>query len=184
MAKQGRRKRAALAVILCAVLVASAIALGSLWALYRAYPYNFRQDVESNAALYGLDPLLVASVIRTESSWRTAAKSSVGATGLMQLMPDTGKWIAAKNGWEYKEAVLTDGAANIRLGCWYLGYLRDKFGGDLTLALAAYNAGDNIVEKWVSEGRFNSAEPDIPFPETRSFVKKVMDSYEKYKFLY
>jgi soluble lytic murein transglycosylase len=184
MAKQLRRKRAAAAVILCVVLLAAALTLGGLWVYYRAYPYNLRQDVERNAALYGLDPLLVAAVIRTESSWRAGAQSSVGATGLMQLMPDTGEWIAAKNGWEYDEANLTDGAANIRLGCWYLGYLRDKFGGNLTLTLAAYNAGDNTVEKWASEGRFDGAEPDIPFPETRSFVKKVMDSYETYKFLY
>lgn len=184
MAKQGKRKRAAVAVILCVVLVASAVTLGALWVLYRAYPYNFRQDVEDNAALYGLDPLLVAAVIRTESSWRAGAQSSVGATGLMQLMPDTGAWIAAKNGWEYDETRLTDGATNIRLGCWYLWYLLDKFDGDMTLALAAYNAGDNTVEKWVSEGRFDGGEPDIPYPETRSFVKKVMDSYEKYKLLY
>lgn len=182
--KNSKKRRAMVAVIVSVALVISAVTLGGLWALYRAYPYDFRQDVEANAALYGLDPLLVAAVIRTESSWRTGVTSSVGATGLMQIMPDTGEWIAEKNGWEYSEDKLADGAYNIRLGCWYLKYLHDKFDGSSTLALAAYNAGDNTVQKWVAEGRFIGGQADIPFPETRSFVKKVMDSYEKYQFLY
>jgi soluble lytic murein transglycosylase len=182
--KPGRRKRAAVAVILCVVLVAAAVTLGALWALYRAYPYNYRQDLKDSAAQFGLDPLLVAAVIKTESSWRPAVKSGVGATGLMQIMPDTGRWIAGKNGWEYDEDKLTDAAYNIRLGCWYLAYLSGKFDGSQTLTLAAYNAGDNTVEQWISEGRFENGRVDIPFPETRSFVRKVMDAYEKYKFLY
>lgn len=182
--RSGRKKRAVLAIILCVVLVGTAVALGTMWALYRSYPMNFRQDIEQNAARCNIDPLLVAAVIRTESSWKTGAVSSVGATGLMQIMPDTGKWIASKNDWEYSDDKLTDGPYNIRLGSWYVAYLLERFEGNQTLALAAYNAGENNVNKWVSEGRFKEGRMDIPFAETRNFVRKVTDAYEKYKILY
>jgi soluble lytic murein transglycosylase len=187
MAKKPRKKaRAALAVLLCILLVGAAVALGSLWALYRAYPYpsDYRAEIEKNAALYGQDPLLVAAVIRTESGWGPGVVSSVGATGLMQVMPGTGKWIASQQGWEYADSMLSEPAYNIQLGCWYLNRLSGKFGGDRTLLLAAYNAGDNKVQQWVSEGRVHDGQLDIPYAETRSFVRKVMDSYEKYKLLY
>lgn len=182
--KPGKKKRAALTVIMCVVLIAAAVALGSLWALYRAYPYDWRPAIEQNAALYGQDPLFVAAIIKTESNWRHGALSGVGAMGLMQIMPATGEWIASTNGWDYSKDKLDDANYNVQLGCWYLNYLTKKFGGDDTLALAAYNAGDNTVQKWISEGRFKDGKADIPYAETRSFVKKVMNAYEKYKFLY
>lgn len=174
----------ALVIVLCVVLTVAAVALGTIWSLHRAYPYDWKADITANSALYGQDPLFIASVIRTESGWRTGAKSSVGAMGLMQIMPDTGKWIASKNKWEYSQDKLTDGAYNIKLGCWYIDYLTRKFNGDKVLVLASYNAGENKVHEWVTEGRFANGQSDIPYPETRSFVRKVMDAYEKYKFLY
>lgn len=182
--KKARRRRAVLATALCIVLAAAALGLGYLWSLYRLYPYDWRTDIEQNAAQYGQDPLFVASVIRTESGWKPGAVSSVGAVGLMQVMPDTGKWIAGQNGWDYSDSLLPDGSYNIRLGCWYLDYLSKAFDGNQTLTLAAYNAGEHKVKQWVTEGRFKDGSLDIPYDETRRFVKKVMDSYEKYKFLY
>jgi soluble lytic murein transglycosylase len=185
MAKRPKKKkRAALAVVLCVLLVGAAVALGSYWALYRAYPYNYKSSIESNAALYGQDPLFMAALIRTESSWKPGAVSSVGATGLMQIMPDTGRWIASQNGWNYDDSKLKDADYNIRLGCWYLNYLSKKFNGDQTLILAAYNAGENNVKKWVAEGVFADGSSGIPYAETKSYVRKVQDAYEKYKFLY
>lgn len=182
--KNGKSRRAALVIFLGVVLTAAAVALGGLWAVYRAYPYEHRAAIEECAALYGQDPLWVAAVIRTESSWRPNAVSGVGATGLMQIMPETGSWIAGKNGWEYADELLTDPVYNIRLGCWYLDYLARRFGGDRTRILAAYNAGENKVGQWVSEGLFDEGRAEIPYAETRSFVRKVMDAYEKYQFLY
>jgi soluble lytic murein transglycosylase len=185
MARRSKRKRrAALAVLLCIVLLGAAVALGSIWSLYRAYPYDHREAIEKSAAEFGQDPLLVAAVIRTESGWRPEAVSSVGATGLMQVMPDTGGWIASQNGWDYSEDMLREPDYNIRLGCWYLKYLSDKFDGDLAVALAAYNAGGNKVKQWISEGRYKDGKLDIPYQETRSFVTKVESAYEKYKLLY
>ncbi len=173
-----------MAILVCVLLVGLAVALGSLWSLYRAYPYKYQEDIRANAALYGQDPLFIAAIIRTESSWRPQVVSSVGATGLMQIMPGTGQWIAEKNGWEFKESDLKNGPANIRLGCWYVDYLSRQFDGDKTLMLAAYNAGDNKVRQWVDEGRMTEGGSGIPYPETREFVRKVMDAYEKYQKLY
>jgi soluble lytic murein transglycosylase len=182
--KPKRKKRAVLVILLCIVMVAAAVVLGTMWSLYRAYPYNFQAEIKDNAAKYNQDPLFIASVIRTESGWRTNAVSGVGATGLMQLMPKTGEEIAKKNDWIYTNEKLTDPVYNIQLGCWYIDYLNRKFDGDQKIALAAYNAGDNKVREWIAEGRLKEGQLDIPFPETRSFVRKVMDAYEKYKFLY
>lgn len=182
--RAGKRKRAAIAIVVAVLLLGLAVALGWLWSQYRAYPYQWQEEIRANAAQYGQDPLFIAAIIRTESSWRPGAESSVGAMGLMQIMPDTGAWIASKNGWEYEESQLADGPANIRLGCWYVDYLSRKFGGDQTLLLAAYNAGENKVSQWVDEGRMKQGGTGIPYPETREFVRKVMDAYEKYQFLY
>lgn len=182
--KTKRGRRAALAVLLCVLLLGAAVVLGSIWSLYRSYPYSHREAVEQSAAEFGLDPLLVAAVIRTESGWRPAAVSGVGATGLMQVMPGTGEWIAKRNGWDYSDEMLKEPDNNIRLGCWYLKYLSGKFDGDMAVALAAYNAGDNKVRQWISEGRYKDGQLDIPYPETKSFVNKVESAYEKYKFLY
>jgi soluble lytic murein transglycosylase len=181
--KAGRKKRAVLAIVISILLVGSA-ALGAALALYHFYPYNYRAAIEENAALYGQDSLLVAAIIRTESGWRPGAESGAGATGLMQIMPATGSWIASLNGWEYEDGMLADADYNIRLGCWYMDYLAHKFGGDTTLVLAAYNAGENTVKRWVSEGRFGKGTDGIPYAETRSFVKKVKSAYEIYRFLY
>ena len=182
--RQGRRKRVALAIFLCVILLAAALGLGYRWSQLRAYPYNYQTIIEQNAAKYGEDPLFIASVIRTESSWKPNAASSVGAKGLMQIMPNTGKEIATKNKWEYSEEKLTDPAFSIQLGCWYIDHLSKNFNGDKTLILAAYNAGESRVRDWVSKGYFKDGYADIPYPETRSYVGKVLNAYEKYKSLY
>jgi soluble lytic murein transglycosylase len=178
------KRRKTLIILVCIVLAVAAVAGGCLWAAYRSYPYKFKDSVESYAGQYGLSPLLVAAVIRSESSWNPDAVSGAGAAGLMQIMPSTGSWIAQKNGWDYSDVMLLDASYNIRLGCWYLNYLSDKFDGDATRILAAYNAGPNKVLKWDAEGRFQDGHLDIPIPETKNYVRKVLDAYEKYKFLY
>ena len=185
MAKARTQKKTALrAVLLTVGLTLLAVVLGGVWALYRAYPYDLREVIEQTAGQYDLDPLFVAAVVRTESHFNAEAQSSAGAVGLMQLMPDTARWIAKKNDWDYSDELLLDERYNIQLGCWYLDYLNDRFDGDSDRLLAAYNAGENNVRRWVEEGRFDGDTPDIPFRETRSFVQKVMNAYEKYHMLY
>lgn len=145
------------------------------------YPYPYRDLIEREAGRYGLDPLLVVSVMRVESGFTPDARSRVGARGLMQLMPTTARWVARKTAVRgFSTEQLEDPETNIRLGCWYLGYLRRQFPGDLSAMLAAYNAGEGNVARWKHQ-------PDAieaAFPETKRYVQRGMRTYRIYRFLY
>jgi hypothetical protein len=124
----------------------------------------FGDIIHAKAQKYDVDPALVAAVVETESRFRTNARSQVGARGLMQLMPKTGRWLGAGN--------LYNAEQNVDAGAKYLKYLNRRFDGNLTKTIAAYNAGEGNVR------RYNGVPP---FRETRSYVKKVMSRYEKRK---
>jgi len=123
----------------------------------------FGDIIHEKAQKYDVDPALVAAVIETESRFHPQARSRVGARGLMQLMPKTGRWMGARN--------LNDPDQNIDAGVKYLKYLQGRFDGNLSKAIAAYNAGEGNVR------RYNGVPP---FRETRSYVKKVMTRKKKY----
>lgn len=151
------------------------------------YPLGYRSILYARAQEYGLDPLLVAAVIRTESGFRPTARSSQGARGLMQIMPETGEWIASQMKIPYAPELLDDPDYNIRMGCWYLGHLLDQFGGDTTVALAAYNGGRTNVQKWLEENQWTGEHhtlEQIPFKETRLYVARVMRNHAIYRGLY
>ena len=113
---------------------------------------TWQDYIEKYAAQYNLQPAFVTAIIRNESSFRTTAESSVGARGLMQLMPDTAEWIAGKlDDHNYTFDKMWDGETNIRYGCWYLGYLSRLFHGDAMLVSAAYHAGQTTVTQWLSD---------------------------------
>jgi soluble lytic murein transglycosylase len=115
-----------------------------------------------------LDPALLAAVIETESKFNSNAESSAGAVGLMQLTPSTAKGIAQfTGGSRFRVSDLTNPDINIRYGAWYLGHLLDHYHGVEQLALAAYNAGQENVDRWQSE------HIGIQFEETRDYVAKV-----------
>lgn len=179
--KPARKKRSLYFIVLGAVLAVLLVTLPIFARRY--YPYDHREEIEQYAAQYGLDPLLVAAIIRSESSFRPQAVSRVGACGLMQLMPETAQWMAEKNGMAYSDEQLFEPAYNIRLGCAYFAYLKGRFDSP-TAALAAWNAGEGNVRRWLTEGRLMEDGADIPYPETRQFIKKVNDAYEKYRWLY
>ena len=131
------------------------------------YPLKYESIVRGHAGNYDLDPALLAAVIEQESKFRTDAKSSAGAIGLMQLQPATAKGIALRTGGsKFVLSDLYDPELNIRYGAWYLKHLMKKY-ADERLALAAYNAGQLNVDRWRSAGQ------DIQFPETRAYVDKV-----------
>lgn len=148
------------------------------------YPLGFWPDVQRESAAHGLDPLLVAALIRQESLYDPEARSPANARGLMQLLPDTARRVA---GVPVGSAALNDPSRNISLGTAYLAELLTKFDGDRLKALAAYNGGVAAVRKW--ERRFPEHDGDefvesISFRETRDYVKRVIAAYRQYRELY
>ncbi|MBP2663259.1 MAG: mltC 1 [Firmicutes bacterium] len=152
------------------------------------YPLLYQEAVYTYALERDIDPFLIAGVIRTESKFSSQARSPKGALGLMQIMPETGRWIAEQLGeQEYRTADLTDPDINIRFGSWYLSSLKKEFGGNEVLVLAAYNGGRGNVKQWIVRYGWNEDFDDvqqIPFKETREYVEKVLYSKKKYIELY
>ena len=157
------------ALILVAVVGAAVYVLetGPSWFERLRYPLDYAAVVRDRAHAEGLDPALLAAVIYEESKFRPNARSSSGAIGLMQLTPATAKGIALRTGGTaFRLSDLTDPAINIRYGAWYLGNLLRKYHVE-RLALAAYNAGQGNVDRWLQAGS------PIQFPETRTYVSRV-----------
>lgn len=151
------------------------------------YPYDYRSYIETSAAQQHADPFLVAAVIKHESKFQSTARSDGGAVGLMQLMPQTAAWIAGQLGEPFTEDYLYDPALNIRYGVWYLAELEREFGGNDILALAAYNAGRGNVRDWMERSHWTDQFDEIdaiPYPETRLYVRRVLEDREQYKRLY
>lgn len=151
-------------------------------------PIHYREEIVAAAREFDLDPRLVAAVIRVESKYRASALSPKGAAGLMQIMPDTGTWIAQQMHLdEFLLEHLQDPVVNIRLGTWYLADLHREFDGDLTLVLAAYNGGRGKVREWLASEQWAGGYhqiAQIPFKETRDFVQRVVLNYHLYCEIY
>lgn len=152
------------------------------------YPFPYREIITEEAVRNNIDPNLVAAVIKTESNFRIGAESKAGARGIMQIMPETGRWAAEKmnlRGFEPDD--LYEAETNIRIGCWYLNDLNQEFRGNKILVMAAYNGGRGNVQAWIKQEGW-TGEPahvdKIPFPETRAYVKKVLKNYDWYRYLY
>ena len=132
------------------------------------YPLRYTSIVDGHAAHYHLDPALLAAVIEAESKFNATARSDAGAVGLMQLTPSTAKGIALyTGGHNFRLSDLTNPEINVRYGAWYLRHLLDRYHGDERVALAAYNAGEDNVDRWQRE------HVGIQFEETRDYVKRV-----------
>jgi soluble lytic murein transglycosylase len=151
------------------------------------YPFGWRHEVIQTAERVGLDPYLVAAVVREESSYYPRAVSRAGARGLMQLMPGTAQPMAAVRGWPFRDGgLLDDPSANIQMGSAFLAGLVREF-GDARVALAAYNAGPGNARKWWKTRQSDDVEvwvERIPFDETRNYVKRVLLSWEEYRRIY
>jgi soluble lytic murein transglycosylase len=157
-------------VVLVAALLATFATLQSSkpgWWERLWYPLSYPQIVRGHAHNYDLDPALLAAVIYQESKFKADARSSSGAIGLMQLLPDTAKGIAVHTGGsKFRVGDLYDPELNVRYGSWYLRHLLQKY-GDERDALAAYNAGQDNVDRWLRAGK------GIQFSETRAYVDRV-----------
>lgn len=166
-----------------------AAVVGAHRGVYALYPAPYLAEVAAAAQANGVQPLLLLAVMRTESRFRASAVSAKGATGLLQLTPATGAWVAQRRGLPgpFRRSDLLDPGYNIGSGAWYFAYLRRLFGGRLPPAVAAYNAGPTPVAEWLKTGTWNgtgAGADAIPFPETRVFVQRVLASYAVYRLLY
>jgi soluble lytic murein transglycosylase-like protein len=137
------------------------------------YPANYEETIRKDAEKNGVDPYLIMGLIHQESYFNPRAKSRVGATGLMQLMPATGKELAQKL---HSSSDLENPDVNIRLGTYHFKHLIDLFGGNPQLAVASYNAGQGNVFNWRRAAPHKPIDEfleSLPFPETRTYVKRV-----------
>jgi soluble lytic murein transglycosylase len=174
------RRFVAMLVLAGGVLLAVALAQGAKPAWWERlwYPLRYEQIVRGHARNYSLDPALLAAVIYQESKFKADARSSSGAIGLMQLLPDTAKGIAVHTGGSaFRVDDLFDPEINIRYGAWYLRHLLQKYGDERT-ALAAYNAGQDNVDRWLG------SDLGIQFGETRAYVKRVEELKKIYRDAY
>ncbi|HEY9724793.1 MAG TPA: transglycosylase SLT domain-containing protein [Oscillatoriaceae cyanobacterium] len=149
------------------------------------YPLGFAPLLVSAAHRQGVDPLLLAALVREESRFDPSVKSWVGAIGLAQLMPDTASWVSKQVPGTVGKP-LSDPAVNLQLGAWYLAHTHKVFDGGSMYAVAAYNGGPGAVARWK---RSFGGDPDefveqIPYDETRDYVRKVFTSYWNYCKLY
>jgi len=182
-----RRRRALYALIAIAAVVGIVVAVaGPVQKGIReiVLPLQHEDIIRQQAHEKNLDPALIAAVIYQESKFEDRT-SSAGATGLMQLLPDTAKFIAHKTGGSaFELRDLATPQINIAYGSWYLRYLIDRYGGNETLAVAAYNAGEQNVDRWVrAAGGPDKFDPqrDIPFAETRAYVASVSAHRKQYR---
>ncbi len=147
------------------------------------YPREYTLLVTSAAAEYALAPALLYAVIHTESHFNPQAVSSDGARGLMQIMPETFDWLQTKTGENLTPDSLFEPEVSVRYGALLLRYLLDEFDQTET-ALAAYHAGRGQVNRWLRDPHYSQDGQtlrEIPFKDTRHYVDKVMNAYEKYQ---
>ena len=170
-----------------AVTFALLVSFGYFVVLPRVLPLEYQDIVEKYTAVYGLDKNLVNGVIFSESHFEPNAVSSAGAKGLMQVTDETGWWAAEQIGLRTDTVDLTDPDTNIRIGCWYLSWLLDKFDGVTETALAGYDAGHGNVTKWLADEEMSAdgiTLEEIPYEETKSYVKKVQLAQLVYSYVY
>lgn len=153
------------------------------------FPLPYYKSVTTWAKKMDIDPYIIWSIMRQESSYRTSVISTSNAKGLLQLIPSTAEWVVKKDSrlkevdpilWKYPEY-------NIALGTTYFRYLLDRFQGNIIYAIAGYNAGPRKVDEWKKEFKTNDWEAfieSIPYPETRNYVKKVLGNYAGYHSIY
>lgn len=152
------------------------------------YPIEYSEYVYKYSEQYGVDPLLMFSLIKAESNFKTDGVSSSNAIGLMQLMDSTAEEVAKNIQMEYNsDTTLYNPEENIQLGIKYFSELMKYYDQNYILALAAYNAGIGNVKNWIEEGIIKEDGSDvenIPFKETNNYVRKIISNYKIYKKLY
>ena len=185
--RRRRLARAVVALVVVAVGVALAMPLLQKAVNELSLPLADASIIRQQAAEKHLDPALIAAVIYAETKF-DARTSPAGALGLMQMLPSTAQYLARQSGGTtFTTADLAEPAVNIAYGSYYLRYLLDHYHGNEMLAIAAYNGGITNVDRWVAAAR-GDGHPftidDIPFPETRDYVLRVLGAQRDYRHTY
>jgi soluble lytic murein transglycosylase len=153
-----------------------------------AWPRPFEQTVRTAVDEFGFDAALVYAIMREESTYRPEVESPAGARGLMQLIPPTAERIADALGVEaFRPERLYDPALNVRFGTYYLRQLGQQFQDSRPLMIAAYNAGPDIVERWLAARGATPTDrfvDSVPYTETRRYLRRVLRSYRMYQLIY
>lgn len=142
------------------------------------YPIKYKEIIVEYSERYDIPPELISSIINAESGFDKDSVSSVGAVGLMQVLPSTATEISNKFG--YSEYDLYNPRTNIEFGCYYLRYLLNIYNQDVVYSLCAYNAGLNNVKYWDFKGDIEK----IPVNQTKNYVKKIVKNIQVYKVFY
>ena len=152
------------------------------------YPLQYDDAIRTSSRHNDLDPALVAAIIYAESRFDAGARSEHGAVGLMQVLPETAEQIAGETGGvDFETGDLADPEVNVRYGTYYLRTVLDQFDGDVVAAVAAYNAGAGAVQEWVDQAHAAGHDlriRDIPYPETRAYVRSVLAARAAYRHAY
>jgi len=151
--------------------------LFSLVVNFVVFPKKYKNYVIAYSNEFNLDKALVYSVIKVESDFNPKAVSKSGALGLMQILPNTAKWIANELGENYSKELMFKPQKNILFGCFYLRYLFDKF-EKMDVVICAYNAGEGKVFDWLENGEL--VREKIDYDETRNYLTKVENFYNVY----
>ncbi|HUA04077.1 MAG TPA: lytic transglycosylase domain-containing protein [Solirubrobacteraceae bacterium] len=184
-----RRNRLIGGVLLGAVVLGVVLLMPLLQKTVNEFglPLTNADVIRQQAAEKHLDPALIAAVIYAETKF-DPRNSVAGARGLMQVMPQTAEFLARRSGaTSFTVADLGTPQVNIAYGSYYLRYLLDEYHGSTTLALAAYNGGESNVDRWIADARAQGhtlTVNDIPFPETRAYVTRVLSAEGKYRHTY
>ena len=187
-----RRRRLGLAtVVTIGVIVVAVILAMPLFKKavtdFGGLPMAYSDVIRHQAAEKHLEPALIAAVIYAETKF-DARQSSAGAEGLMQILPRTAEFLARRSGaTTFRVSDLGTPDVNIAYGSYYLRYLLDEYHGSTMLALAAYNGGETNVNRWIVSARADGrrlAVRDIPFPQTRAYVEKVLGAERQYRETY
>ncbi|MDD5492157.1 MAG: lytic transglycosylase domain-containing protein [bacterium] len=170
-------------IVIAIVIILGLVLINTNFFWNKVNPIFYGDILNKYAGIYKIDPLLIAAIINTESKFWTHAQSPVGAIGLMQIMPETGREVAGKlKIYNFHDHDLYVPEINIEIGCYYLAEIRKECGDDQVAMLASYNAGKNIVKNWKSTGQQLTIS-QIPYKETRNFVTQVLHTHTRLKLI-
>lgn len=183
-----KRKSKSKNIMIGLIVIAVAMVLCYKGILRSFFPIEYKDTIIKYSNEFEVNPNLVAAIIKQESKYNSRALSRKGAIGLMQIMPETGEWIAERIGMEeFTTDMLYNPEINIMMGAWYIDNLSCQFYGNYDLVIAAYNGGSGNVTKWLSDERYSQdgvTLKDIPFPETKKYLANVNRNLKAYTELY